>query len=125
MRPKKPARAVLKKVCQAIESKKGEEIAILDISQVSSFTDFFIICQGGNPKQNQAICDEIRAKLKKEAHLVPSHMEGYQEAEWILVDYLNFVVHIFSIGARRFYALERLWSDGVSIQVPAQTASSR
>lgn len=113
---------VLTKVYRAIDAKKGEEVVILDVSKVSSFTDFFVICQGSNLKQNQAICDEIELKLKKEEHLTPNHIEGYREAEWILLDYLNFVVHIFSPQARQFYKLEKLWSDGHEVEPRALSA---
>ena len=109
----------LKKVCEAIEGKKGESVTIFDVSGVSSFTDFFVICNGYNEKQNQAICNEILERLEKEAHLSPSHIEGYQHAEWILIDYLDFVVHIFSSGAREFYKLEKLWGDGIELKPQA------
>lgn len=118
----KETKAVLSKVCQAIEDKKGEGIVILDISDISSFTDYFVICNGLNRLQNQAICDEIRLRLKRDQNLVPSHIEGYDEAEWILMDYLQFVVHIFSEETREFYKLERLWSDGEEIEPAALIA---
>lgn len=115
-------RSVVKKVYRAIDNKKGEEVVILDISSVSSFTDYFVICQGRNQKQNQAICGGIQEKLKKEEQLPASHIEGYREAEWILMDYLGFVVHIFSPEARQFYQLEKLWSDGEEVKFRALTA---
>jgi ribosome-associated protein len=107
---------LLKKICEVIEEKKGEQIVILDISQISSFADFFILCQGFNQRQNQAICDGIKERLKNEDHLLPNHIEGYREAEWILIDYLDCVVHIFLPEAREFYKLERLWNDGVRLE---------
>jgi ribosome-associated protein len=108
--------AVLKKVYETIDDKKGEEILVLDVSNISSFTDFFVICNGSNERQNQAICDGIRERLKQESSLSPSHVEGYDQAEWILMDYLDFVVHIFSVQAREFYKLEKLWSDAAELQ---------
>jgi ribosome-associated protein len=108
--------ATLKRVYAAIDNKKGDEIVVLDVSQISSFTDYFVLCQGYNQKQNQAICDEVVSVLKKEEQLVPSHIEGYQEGEWILLDYFGFVVHIFSQKARQFYKLEKLWGDAVALQ---------
>lgn len=113
---------VLRKICEIIDEKKGEDILVLDISEVSSFADFFIICHGYNQKQNQAICDGIRETLKKEYRLHTDHVEGYQQADWILMDYLNFVVHIFSPQARQFYKLDRLWSDGVQLEPKALSA---
>ena len=118
----KQTEAILNKVCEAIEGKKGDDITILDVSRISSFTDFFVICQGDNNKQNQAICDKIVEKLKKEEHRFPTHIEGYQHAEWILMDYLDVVVHIFSAQTRQSYKLEKLWSDGIEIKPKVLTA---
>lgn len=113
---------VLEKVCAAIADKKGEDVLVLDVSKVSSFTDFFVICNGLNERQNQAICDAIAEKLKKETNLRPAHIEGYKQAQWILMDFLDFVVHIFSTQARGFYNVEKLWSDGTQVQLPARSA---
>jgi len=118
----KKTKTVLRKVCEAIESKKGDEVTIIDISKISSFTDFFVICHGHNEKQNQAICDEIMERLKKEKHGFPVHVEGYQHAEWILMDYLDFVVHILSPRSRRSYQLEKLWGDGIKVKPKALIA---
>jgi len=115
-------KALLKKVFEAIDAKKGERILILDISKISSFADFFVICHGHNIRQNQAISDEIRERLKKEDGITPAHVEGYQSAEWILMDYLNCIVHIFSPEAREFYKLERLWNDGEEVKPKVVTA---
>ena len=118
----KKTKNLLKRVCEAIESKKGDEVTILDISKISSFTHFFVICHGHNTRQNQAICDEIRERLKKEQHRTPNHVEGYQHADWILMDYLDFVVHIFSPQTRQSYQLEKLWGDGIQVKPKALTA---
>jgi len=118
----KKTKTLLKKVCEAIEDKKGENILVLDISTISSFTDFFVICHGFNARQNQAICDEIRERLKREDSISPSHIEGYQTAEWILMDYLDCIVHIFSPEGREFYKLERLWNDGEVVKPQAVNA---
>ena len=112
----------VKTVCEAIEEKKGTEIVILEISKISSFADYFIICNGFNQRQNQAICDAIRESLKRKDHSVPGHVEGYRDADWILLDYLDYVVHIFSPEAREFYKLERLWNDGELVNVEALIA---
>lgn len=103
-------------VCTIIEEKKGEELHILDLSKISSLTDFFILCLAGNARQAQAICDGVRLALKKDDGLLPRHIEGYQEAEWILMDYVDFVVHVFSPQAHRFYRLDRLWSDAAEVE---------
>ena len=106
----------LRKVCEAIEGKKGDNVTILDVSRISTFADLFVICHGHNNKQNQAICDEILSKMKMEEHRTPTHVEGYQFAEWILMDYSDIVIHIFSAQNRTFYNLEKLWSDGISVK---------
>jgi ribosome-associated protein len=96
---------------RACEEKKAEGISILRMAKNSGvFTDYFVICSGGNPRQVQAIADEVKDRLQI-AGLDPTHSEGYQQAEWILLDYVDFVVHIFSEKSRRFYDLERLWKS--------------
>lgn len=96
---------------QACLEKKAEELSILEMEKGSgAFTDYFVLCSGTNPKQVQAIADEVELRLKK-AGLRPTHVEGYNQAEWVLVDYVDFVVHVFSEKARKFYDLERLWKS--------------
>jgi ribosome-associated protein len=96
---------------QAVESKKGEDVAILEMDRTSgAFTDYFIVCSGTNPRQIQAIADEVETQLTQ-AGLRPNSMEGYNQAEWVLLDYVDFVVHVFSERARKFYDLERLWKS--------------
>ncbi len=98
-------------VISACQEKKAEEIAILELEQGSgAFTDYFIICSGTNPRQIQAISDEVEERLKNSG-MRPTHVEGYKQAEWVLLDYVDFVVHIFSGKSRRFYDLERLWKS--------------
>ena len=94
------------------------DLGVLDVRGVCSFTDFFIICNGTSTRHTQAICDAIVEQLKNSG-VSPAHIEGYARAEWILVDYLNFVVHIFSGSARQFYDLERLWKTAKHVPVPA------
>jgi len=94
---------------QACLEKKAEELSILEMEKGSgAFTDYFVLCSGTNPRQVQAIADEVELRLKA-ADLRPAHVEGYNQAEWVLIDYVDFVVHIFSEKARKFYDLERLW----------------
>jgi len=88
---------------------------VLDVRDVTSFTDHFIICTGANTRQIQTIADEIQQELKKEGEY-PSSVEGYQNAEWVLVDYGDFLVHIFSQKARVYYDLERLWRDAKPVK---------
>lgn len=108
---------IIKKVKEIIEDKKGDHITIINVSEVSSFTDFFVICQGYNTRQNQAICDELREKLKREENIRPAHVEGYESADWILMDYLDFIVHVFSEDSREFYKIDRLWNDGTVVEL--------
>ena len=94
---------------QACLDKKAEELSILEMDKGSgAFTDYFVLCSGTNPRQVQAIADEVELRLKA-AGLYPKQVEGYKQAEWILVDYVDFVVHVFSEKARKYYDLERLW----------------
>lgn len=96
---------------QACLEKKAEELSILEMEKGSgAFTDYFVLCSGTNPRQVQAIADEVELRLKK-AGLRPTHVEGYNQAEWVLIDYVDFVVHVFSEKARKFYDLERLWKS--------------
>jgi len=94
---------------QACLDKKAEELSILEMEKGSgAFTDYFVLCSGTNPRQVQAIADEVELRLKATG-VPPAHVEGYKQGEWILVDYTDFVVHVFSEKARKYYDLERLW----------------
>src|ERR1700720_1479956 len=96
--------------------KKAEEITILEMEKGSgAFTDYFVLCSGTNPRQVQAIADEVELRLKA-AELRPAHVEGYKQAEWVLLDYVDFVVHVFSEKARKFYDLERLWKSAKRLE---------
>lgn len=94
----------------AAESKQARNIVTLDVREVSSFADYFVICSGANSRQIQSIADEIELQLKKLGEH-PLSVEGYHNAEWILVDYGSYLIHIFSEKARVYYDLERLWRD--------------
>lgn len=101
---------------EACQEKKADELRILELDKASGgFTDYFVICSGGNPKQIQAISDEVEQRLGK-AGLRPTHVEGYRQAEWVLLDYVDFVVHVFSQKARHFYNLERLWKSAKHLE---------
>src|SRR6266581_55646 len=102
---------------QACLEKKAEELSILEMEKGSgAFTDYFVLCSGTNPRQVQAIADEVELRLKA-ANLRPAHVEGYKQAEWVLLDYVDFVVHVFSEKARKFYDLERLWKTAKRLEV--------
>jgi ribosome-associated protein len=101
----------LKIALNAADAKKAGDLVALDISEIASFADYFLLCTGDSSRQMQAIADEVESRLRVSG-IRPSHVEGYQNAEWILMDYIDFVVHIFSKSARVYYDLERLWRDG-------------
>ncbi len=102
---------------RACQEKKAEDIGILQLDeQASGFTDYFVICSGANPRQVQAIADEVDQKLSATG-VEPAHREGYNQADWVLLDYVDFVVHIFSESARKFYDLERLWKTAKRLQL--------
>jgi len=94
----------------AADSKQAKEIRVLDLRDITSFADYFVVCTGANQRQIQAIADEVQLRLKKlgeQAHSI----EGYANAEWVLMDYGDYLIHIFSEKARTYYDLERLWRD--------------
>lgn len=111
-------RAQISTAVTACENKKAENLAILQMDKNSgAFTDYFIICSGTNPKQIQAIADEVELKLKYDNGVYANSVEGYKVAEWILMDYVDFVVHVFSEASRKFYDLERLWKSAKQISL--------
>jgi ribosome-associated protein len=108
---------------RACLEKKAEEITVLELEKGSgAFTDYFLVCSGSNPRQVQAIADEVELRLKGAGHR-PTHIEGYRQAEWVLLDYVDFVVHIFSEKARKFYDLERLWKSARRME-PAELVAA-
>ena len=99
--------------------KKAVDLRVLDLREIASFAEFFVIATGANQRQVQAICDEISEQVKKQLGSRPVRIEGYSGAEWILLDYGDFIVHIFNSDARDFYDLERLWRDARRVELPA------
>lgn len=103
----------------ACQDKKAEQVTILELEKDSgAFTDYFVVCSGTNPRQIQAIADAVDERIET-LGLRPTHTEGYKQAEWVLLDYVDFVVHIFSENARRYYDLERLWKSARRLE-PAE-----
>src|SRR5689334_16954642 len=100
---------------RAAESKKATDIKVLDLTGITSFTDHFVICTGANSRQVQAISDEIGQQLKARGEF-PLSVEGYNQAEWVLLDYGDFLIHVFSPKAREYYQLERLWRQAKIIE---------
>ena len=104
-------------VIDAAQDRKASGVVVLDLKKAGAFTDYFVICSASNPRQVQAIADAVEAALKLQKQR-PSLVEGYARAEWILLDYFDFVVHVFSRHARDFYGLDRLWGSARRIEVP-------
>ena len=103
---------------RAADAKQAKAIRVLDLRDITSFADFFLICSGSNSRQIQSIADEIAVRLKKQGEH-PNSVEGYENAEWVLMDYGDYVIHIFSEKARTYYDLERLWRDAKPVAVDA------
>jgi ribosome-associated protein len=104
------------KAVRAALDKKAGDVVVLDLRHTPAFTDFFLVCSGQNQRQVHAIADAVEESLKA-ARVRPSHVEGYDRGEWILMDYFSFIVHIFTPQTREFYSLERLWGDADRIEV--------
>lgn len=104
---------------QAAAEKKAIDIVVLDLREIASFTDYFVITSGTNERQVQAISDEVYETLKK-AGTTAARVEGYKTAEWILLDYGDFIVHVFEQKSRSFYDLERLWRESARVALPVE-----
>ena len=104
------------KAVRAALGKKASDVVVLDLRSTPAFTDFFILCSGQSTRQVKAIADGVEEALRA-AKVRPAHVEGYQRAEWILMDYFTFIVHVFTPQTRAFYSLERLWGDAERIDV--------
>ena len=118
---KRPPAVILAAVA-AVHEKKGEDVLALDLREADAFTDYFVVCTGQNRRQVQAIADAVEATLKAKK-LRPSHVEGYERGEWVLLDYFDFVVHVFAPNARMFYGLERLWGNARPVALPEPSPS--
>jgi ribosome-associated protein len=128
---KKPRAASKKKfpadvaaAVQAALDKKAVDVVVLDLRHTAAFTDFFVLCSGQNARQVHAIADGIEEALRA-AKVRPAHVEGYAHADWILMDFFSFIVHVFSPETREFYSLERLWGDAERIEVSDEPPPAR
>jgi ribosome-associated protein len=108
----------IERAVRAAEDKKAEGLVLLDLRKAAGFTDFFVICSGGNPRQVRAIADGVIEALASEG-VKPAHIEGYDQSEWVLLDYFDFIVHVFSPHTRVFYGLERLWGNAERVDLAA------
>jgi len=104
------------RVVRAALDKKAQDVVVLDLRQTPAFTDFFVLCSGTNPRQVKAIADAVEEALRA-AKVRPAHVEGYDRADWVLMDFFSFIVHVFTPQTREFYSLERLWGDARRIEV--------
>jgi ribosome-associated protein len=117
---RKPTRlpAQIERAVRAAEDKKALDLVVLDLRKAAGFTDYFVICSGANARQVRAIADAVTDALGAE-NVKPAHVEGYDRSEWILLDYFDFIVHVFAPETRMFYSLERLWGSAERIEVTA------
>jgi ribosome-associated protein len=110
--------AQIDRAVRAAEDKKAVDLTVLDLRKAAGFTDYFLICSGTNPRQIRAIADAVVEALRADG-ISPAHIEGYDRSEWVLLDYFDFVVHVFAPETRMFYGLERLWGSAERVEVPA------
>jgi ribosome-associated protein len=108
--------AQIERAVHAAEDKKAMELAVLDLRKAAGFTDYFVIASGANPRQVRAIADSVLERLGADG-VKPAHVEGYDRSEWILLDYFDFIVHVFGPEKRAFYALERLWGSAERVEL--------
>ena len=107
----------------AAGEKKAHDLVVLDLREVASFTDYFVIASGTNVRQVQAVADAVQEQLRKQLGVKPARVEGYNSAEWVLLDYGDFIFHVFEEKSRRFYDLERLWRDAARVPLPPDPAA--
>lgn len=116
--------AEVSKAVRAALDKKAQDVVVLDLREAPAFTDFFILCSGNSQRQVKAIADAVEEALRA-GNVRPSHVEGYDRGDWILMDFFTFIVHVFTPQTRSFYALERLWGDAERIDVNDDPASEK
>jgi ribosome-associated protein len=114
---KEPARQGVERAAQAAQDKKATDLVLLDLADATSFTGYFLFCTGQSARQVKAISDSVEEQLKGQGW-PPAHIEGYEHGEWVLLDFVDFVVHVFSPEARTYYDLERLWRRATRLPVP-------
>jgi ribosome-associated protein len=111
-----------RRIAALANEKLAEDVVILDMRPVCVYTDFFVLATGRNARQTKAIYDEVHGRLKQESRMLPRAVDGTKEAEWIIADYLDVVLHVFTPETREFYRLEDLWGDVPAVEVEAATA---
>jgi ribosome-associated protein len=111
-----------RRIAALVQDKLARDVVILDMRPVCAYTDYFVVCTGGNARQTKGIWDEVHGRLKQENGLLPKSIEGGTEATWIIADYVDVVLHVFTPDARAFYRLEELWDDVPHEALEAATA---
>jgi ribosome-associated protein len=114
--------AEISRAVAAALDKKAQDVVVLDLRGTPAFTDFFVLCSGLNPRQVKAIADAVEDALRA-TKVRPAHVEGYDRAEWVLMDFFTFIVHVFTPQTRAFYGLERLWGDAERLDMSEQAAA--
>ena len=102
---------------KALDEKKGKEISAIEVTELTTLADYFVICTGTSNTQINALCDAVEKAMEEQAGERPLHREGHRDGTWVLLDYGSVCVHVFSEEARAFYSLERLWSDGIPLNL--------
>ena len=126
-KPKPRAKKLSAEVSRAVSAaldKKAADVVVLDLRHTPAFTDYFVLCSGQNSRQVQAIADAVEDALRAQK-IRPSHVEGYDKADWILMDFFSFIVHVFTPQTRAFYSLERLWGDAERLEMSDEPAPPR
>lgn len=118
-----PVKHLAQQALTAIQRKKGSDVVIIDMHEISGLSDYFILCSGNSGIQVKAIAEAVEKRLKRECNEIPWHVEGTEHRQWVLIDYVDLVVHIFTPERREFYDLERLWSDAPTEKVNEGSAT--
>lgn len=113
--PNHDTRTYVKAMVQALDSKRGEDIQVLKVGDLTSIAEYFVICAASSTTQVKTLADEVEFRLKTDYEVMPHHVEGHDSASWILLDYGFALVHVFLESAREFYSLEKLWKDATAI----------
>lgn len=115
--PEHSTETYVKAAVKALDSKRGQDIQILKVADITALTEYFVICTASSTTQVKTLADEVEFRLKTDYGIMPHHIEGHDSASWILMDYGFALIHVFLEDARNFYSLEKLWKDAVQIPI--------
>ena len=113
--------ALARRIAGIVDDKGATDVAVLDVRGLVTYTDFLIICTARNERQAKAVYDEVRGRLKSEAGLLPGSVEGERESQWVLIDYLDCVLHVFVPATREYYRLETLWGEASRLDLAGRS----